>query len=154
MSRSMRQGRSPLSSAEAKHQSGFSLVETVAAMGILALAAVPLLQITTDATRNAANLEGRVLARTVAENVMARAMATPEIIDAGIATGRETQMGRAFIWTRTASLPQVGEVQNLEVQVRRENDEQVIARLVSLKYMPAILSVPATDTSTSDGEET
>lgn len=123
-------------------------------MGILALAAVPLLQITTDATRNAANLEGRVLARTVAENVMARAMATPEIIDAGIATGRETQMGRAFIWTRTASLPQVGEVQNLEVQVRRENDEQVVARLVSLKYMPAILSVPATETSNSDGEET
>ena len=113
-----------MSNVEVKHQSGFSLVETVAAMGILALAAVPLLQITTDATRNAANLEGRVLARTVAENVMARAMATPEIIDAGIATGRETQMGRTYIWTRTASLPQVGEIQNLEVQVRREGDEQ------------------------------
>ena len=143
-----------MSSIEVKHQSGFSLVETVAAMGILALAAVPLLQITTDATRNAANLEGRVLARTVAENVMARAMATPEIIDAGIATGRETQMGRTFIWTRTASLPQVGEIQNLEVQVRREDDEQVAARLVSLKYMPATLSVPATGPSTSDEEET
>lgn len=143
-----------MSNVKAQHQSGFSLVETVAAMGVLALAAVPLLQITTDATRNAANLEGRVLARTVAENVMARAMATPEIIDAGIATGRETQMGRTYIWTRTASLPQVGEIQNLEVQVRREDDEQVAARLVSLKYMPATLSVPATGTSTSDEEET
>ena len=139
---------------EVKYQSGFSLVETVAAMGILALAAVPLLQITTDATRNAANLEGRVLARTVAENVMARAMATPEIIDAGIATGRETQMGRTYIWTRTASLPQVGEIQNLEVQVRREGDEQVAARLVSLKYLPAILSIPSTGTPPSDEEET
>lgn len=143
-----------MSNVEANHQSGFSLVETVAAMGVLALAAVPLLQITTDATRNAANLEGRVLARTVAENVMARAMATPEVIDAGIATGRETQMGRTFVWTRTATLPQVGEIQNLEVQVRRENDEQVVARLVSLKYMPAILSVPSAETSTSDEEET
>ena len=143
-----------MSSVEANPQSGFSLVETVAAMGVLALAAVPLLQITTDATRNAANLEGRVLARTVAENVMARAMATPEVIDAGIATGSETQMGRTFIWTRTASLPQVGELQNLEVQVRREDDEQVVARLVSLKYMPAILSVPSTGTPTSDEEDT
>lgn len=143
-----------MSNVEANHQSGFSLVETVAAMGVLALAAVPLLQITTDATRNAANLEGRVLARTVAENVMARAMATPEVIDAGIATGRETQMGRTFVWTRTATLPQVGEIQNLEVQVRRENDEQVVARLVSLKYMPAILSVPSAETPTSDEEET
>ena len=143
-----------MSSVEANPQSGFSLVETVAAMGVLALAAVPLLQITTDATRNAANLEGRVLARTVAENVMARAMATPEVIDAGIATGSETQMGRTFIWTRTASLPQVGELQNLEVQVRREDDDQVVARLVSLKYMPAILSVPSTGTPTSDEEDT
>ena len=123
-------------------------------MGILALAAVPLLQITTDATRNAANLEGRVLARTVAENVMARAMATPEIIDAGIATGRETQMGRTFIWTRTASLAQVGEIQNLEVRVRREDDEQVVARVVSLKYMPATLSVSADTAATPDEDET
>jgi len=123
-------------------------------MGILALAAVPLLQITTDATRNAANLEGRVLARTVAENVMARAMATPEVIDAGIATGRETQMGRAFIWTRTASLAQVGEIQNLEVRVRREDDEQVVARLVSLKYMPATLSVSSDTAATPDEDET
>ena len=84
---------------------------------------------------------------------MARAMATPEVIDAGIATGSETQMGRTFIWTRTASLPQVGELQNLEVQVRREDDEQVVARLVSLKYMPAILSVPSTGTPTSDEED-
>lgn len=121
-------------------------------MGILALAAVPLLQITTDATRNAANLEGRVLARTVAENVMARAMATPEIIDAGIATGRETQMGRTFIWTRTASQAQVGEIQNLEVRVRREDDEQVVARLVSLKYMPVTLSV-SSDTAATPGED-
>lgn len=143
-----------MSSDKSAHQSGFSLVETVAAMGILALAAVPLLQITTDATRNAANLEGRVLARTVAENVMARAMATPEIIDAGIATGRETQMGRTFIWTRTASLAQVGEIQNLEVRVRREDDEQVVARLVSLKYMPATLSVSSDTAATPDEDET
>lgn len=143
-----------MSNAKTTQQAGFSLVETVAAMGILALAAVPLLQITTDATRNAANLEGRVLARTVAENVMARAMATPEVIDAGVATGQETQMGRTFIWTRTASLPQVGELQNLEVQVRREGDQQTVARLVSLKYMPAVLSTPPEAAPSSDEDET
>ena len=125
-------------------------METVAAMGILALAAVPLLQITTDATRNAANLEGRVLARTVAENDMARAMGTPEVIDAGVATGQEIHMGR----TRTASLPQVGELQSLEVQVRREGDQQTVARLVSLKYMPAILSAAPETAPNPDEDET
>ena len=84
-----------------RSQAGFSLVETVAAMGILALAAIPLLQVTTDASRNAASLETRLLARTVAENVMARSMSTREVLDAGLATGQETQLGRTFIWTRT-----------------------------------------------------
>lgn len=126
-------------SAKQSSQAGFSLVETVAAMGILALAAIPLLQISTDATRNAASLEARVLARTVAENTMARAIVDPEQIDAGVATGRETQMGRTFIWTRTSSLAQPGELQNLEVVVRREDDEQALARVVALKYIPTAL---------------
>lgn len=126
-------------SAKQSSQAGFSLVETVAAMGILALAAIPLLQISTDATRNAASLEARVLARTVAENTMARAIVDPEQIDAGVATGRETQMGRTFIWTRTSSLAQPGELQNLEVVVRREDDEQALARVVALKYIPTSL---------------
>jgi type II secretion system protein I len=138
-----------LSNAKQTSQAGFSLVETVAAMGILALAAIPLLQISTDATRNAASLEARVLARTVAENTLARAMIEPETIDAGIVTGRETQKGRVFIWTRTSSLAQQGELQNLEVQVRQEEDEQVLARLVALKYIPATLQ----GTVQSNGED-
>ena len=128
-----------MSNVNPTSQAGFSLVETVAAMGILALAAIPLLQISTDATRNAASLEARVLARTVAENTLARAMIEPETIDAGVVTGQETQKGRVFIWTRTSSLALAGELQNLEVQVRREDGEQVLARLVALKYIPAAL---------------
>ena len=80
-----------MSNVKRHRQSGFSLVETVAAMGILALAAIPLMQVTTDASRNAASLESRLLARTVAENVMARSMATQDVIDAGISAGAHGQ---------------------------------------------------------------
>lgn len=121
---------------KSRKEAGFSLVETVAAMGILALAAIPLLQVTTDASRNAASLESRLLARTVAENVMARSMATREVIDAGISAGQETQLGRTYNWVRTASEAQVGQLQNLRVDVRPEQSEQVLASLVSLKYLP------------------
>lgn len=117
-------------------QAGFSLVETVAAMGILAMAAIPLLQMTTDASRNAASLETRLLARTVAENVMSRSIATRQALDAGLATGQETQMGRTFIWTQTTSAAQPGQVQNLKVEVRPAQSEQVLASLISLKYIP------------------
>ncbi|MEL6725403.1 MAG: type II secretion system minor pseudopilin GspI [Pseudomonadota bacterium] len=129
-----------MSNAKPKSQAGFSLVETIAAMGILALAAIPLLQISSDATRNSASLEARVLARMVAENIMTFSLAEPGALDAGIAVGTETQMGRAFAWSRTSGPASLGELQNLEVTVRREGDEQVLARLVALKYIPAALS--------------
>ncbi len=139
-------------------QAGFSLVETVAAMGILALAAIPLMQITGDAVRNSSSLETRLLARTVAENVMARSMVSPEILDAGIATGKETQMGRVFDWALTKGPAQAGGLQNLEITVRREEEEQVLARLVSLKYIPQNLpdrpdaTPPAESGDNTDGE--
>ncbi|MEL7031423.1 MAG: type II secretion system minor pseudopilin GspI [Pseudomonadota bacterium] len=125
-----------MSNAKRQRQSGFSLVETVAAMGILALAAIPLMQVTTDASRNAASLESRLLARTVAENVMARSMATREVIDAGISAGQETQLGRTYNWVRTASQADQGALQNLRVDVRPAESEQVLASLISLKYIP------------------
>ncbi|MEO1662131.1 MAG: type II secretion system minor pseudopilin GspI [Pseudomonadota bacterium] len=124
---------------KASSQAGFSLVETVAAMGILALAAIPLMQVTTNATRNTASLEERLLARTVAENVMARAMAASEIIEGGIETGEETQLGRTFVWTRTATPAQVGALQNLSVEVRPAERQQTLASLISLKYTPQAL---------------
>ncbi|MEM9179581.1 MAG: type II secretion system minor pseudopilin GspI [Pseudomonadota bacterium] len=134
-----------MSNANRHHQSGFSLVETVAAMGILALAAIPLMQVTTDASRNAASLESRLLARTVAENVMARSMATREVIDAGISAGQEVQMGRTYNWVRTANEAQQGQLQNLRVDVRPAESEQVLASLISLKYIPQNLPGAATD---------
>lgn len=143
-----------MSNARPSREAGFSLVETVAAMGILAMAAIPLLQITTEANRNAASLETRLLARTVAENEMARAMATRTILDGGVATGQEMQMGRAYVWTRTTSVAQIGQLQNLRIDVRPAESEQVLATLVSLKYIPANLAgTPAVANDTGEGDE-
>lgn len=120
-------------------------------MGILALAAIPLMQVTTDASRNAASLESRLLARTVAENVMARSMATREVIDAGISAGQETQMGRTYSWVRTASQADQGALQNLRVDVRPAESEQVLASLISLKYIPQ--NLPGGDAPSPNGED-
>ncbi|MEL7540174.1 MAG: type II secretion system minor pseudopilin GspI [Pseudomonadota bacterium] len=140
-----------MSNAKRSRQSGFSLVETVAAMGILALAAIPLMQVTTDASRNAASLESRLLARTVAENVMARSMATREVIDAGISAGQETQMGRTYNWVRTASQADQGALQNLRVDVRPAESDQVLASLISLKYIPQ--NLPGGAAPSPNGED-
>ncbi|MEL6862063.1 MAG: type II secretion system minor pseudopilin GspI [Pseudomonadota bacterium] len=141
-----------MSSAKRPQQAGFSLVETVAAMGILAMAAIPLLQVTTEANRNAASLEMRLLARTVAENEMARAMASGTILDAGVATGQATQLGRNYTWTRTTSRAQLGELQTLTVEVRPSTSEQVLARLEGLKYIPQSLTGTLNQPNQQNGE--
>nr|WP_070959625.1 type II secretion system minor pseudopilin GspI [Hyphomonas sp. Mor2] len=140
-----------MSNVRPSSQAGFSLVETVAAMGILAMAAIPLLQVTTEANRNAASLESRLLARTVAENEMARAMATRIVLDAGVATGQDVQLGRTYIWTRTTSPAQIGQLQNLRIEVRAEESDQVLATLISLKYTPA--NLPGQSNGAGQSEE-
>lgn len=132
----MKQAGFKLSNASKSSERGFSLVETVAAMGVLALAAVPLMQVTGDAVRNTSRLETRLLARTVAENVMARTMATPDPIDAGLTVGEETQLSRTFNWSRLSGQALPGSLQTYEVTVTLANDTQVLARLGSLKAIP------------------
>ena len=137
--------------------SGFSLVETIAAMGILALAAVPLMQLVTDLTRNTAWLENRMLARTVAENVLARALTDVQPRDGGIVAGTETQLGRAYFWTLTASRPVENQTQSLEVAVRADETGDVIARLVTMRAIPGPAPIStqagATQTAPPSGEE-
>ena len=127
-------------------QAGFSLVETIAAMGILAMTALPLMQVASDATRNASRLETRLLARTVAENIMARSIADPAQIDAGIETGNEVQLGRGFAWTRTAGPSVPGEVQTLTLTVQLDGDPQVLAQLQTLRAVPRPYVVKAEPT--------
>lgn len=123
-------------------------------MGILAMAALPLMQVASDATRNTARLESRLLARTVAENVIARLIADPVSIDAGLQTGSEDQLGRTFNWTLTAGPGIAGDVQTLEVTVQAGEDPQVLARLQSLRAVPRVYVLPATPgDNTSDDEE-
>lgn len=132
-------------------EAGFSLVETVAAMGILAMAAIPLLQISTEATANTASLESRLLARTVAENVINRTMASPLVLEAGLESGRETQMGRAFEYTLIVAAPDESGLQGMEVTVKSDREGgQTMARLVSLKAVPVAL--PGAQDATQDQE--
>ena len=116
-----------------KGQRGFSLVETVAALGILSLAAVPLMQMSSDALQNTSRLESRFLARTTAENVMARTISDPVPLDLGQTSGVEEQMGRTYNWTLTVYPTDRAELLRLEVQVSEDGRPQTLARLMSLK---------------------
>lgn len=123
-------------------------------MAILALAAIPLMEIAADATRNTARLETRALALTVAENVLARTMAQPGPLEAGIETGRETQLGRELIWTLSVGPAAPGDVQPLSVSVQMGEDGAVLSTLQSFKAVPLPLpDLPETEQPDEDGDD-
>lgn len=118
---------------EHRNERGFSLVETVAALGILSLAAVPLMQLSTEAVQNTGRLESRLLARTAAENVLARSMADPEPLEVGQSAGVESQLGRTYEWTLIVYPTEQPSLLRLEVRVAETGRDQTLARLMTLK---------------------
>jgi len=119
--------------AQHRTEGGFSLVETVAAMGILALAAIPLLEVSSDATANTRYMQERALARIVAENAIAYAVSDPRPREFGIETGVVQQFGRDFQWTVTTSPGALQGVQGVLVEVRRVEKDQILVRYETLK---------------------
>lgn len=145
-----------MSNAKSRPEAGFSLVETVAAMGVLAIAALPLMQIAGDAANNTGRLETRLLARIVAENELSYVISDRDPRDVGLTSGFSRQLERTFEWTLVAGPANPGEVQSFEITVRRDDDPQVLARLVSLKAIPLPVREPAeevAETAPSDNED-
>ena len=142
--------RFSLPNSRSNAEAGFSLVETLAALGILALAALPLMQTATSSANATRHLENRMLARIVAENVISYEMVRGDQPDAGIRSGVETQMGRTLAWTVTAGPVRPGEVQPLEVVVRLEGSQQILAELNGLRAIPGVV-IPVQDNADGEG---
>jgi len=126
-------------------------------MGILALAAIPLLQLVNNSIRGSANLEHRLLARTVAENVLVeRIIGTAVEGDKPIIeTGTSQQYGMNFNWVVTSSPVQDLSPQLVLVEVTLEDKSQVLAQLtgVRLPAAPSQFDVSAENTTADSAVE-
>lgn len=142
-----------MSDRSKRDQAGFSLVETIAAMAILALAAIPLLQLVNNSIRGSASLENRYLARTVAENVMVQEITKTAIPteDELIQAGFSEQLGKRFNWVVTASPVEEALPQLLMVEVRLEQNPQVLSQLtgIRLPVLPSMDNEIASSTSSA-----
>ena len=114
-------------------QSGFSLVEVLAALAVFSIAAIGLSQSTGEATRGAGHMEARFLAGIVADNQLVEAMIDPAPLRPGAATGTEIQRGRTFNWTRLIAPTSRSDVMSIRLTVTDPETEQVLAELEALK---------------------
>lgn len=108
---------------------GFSLLETMVALSVFSIAAMGLLSLNTQSVRISRELELRLLARTVAENVavdtVTGALAAPGLVT----EGEDVQRGREFKWTRTLDPTPHPGLYTVQIEVTQASSPAVLARL-------------------------
>ena len=97
---------SPAGRNDKKNSKGFTLLETLVALAILAIALAAVMRATSGSTGNADAMRKRVLADWVAQNRMAELTAFQQWQAIGKFSGREEQAGEWFSWEENiASTP-------------------------------------------------
>lgn len=121
--------------SQKRSQSGFTLVEVLAALAVFSIAAIGLSQSTGEATRGSRHMEAKFLAGVVAENRLIEAVVDPAPLVAGAKTGTDTQRGRQFDWTRLVGPTSRPDVVSISVTVQDPATEQVLVRLDVLRQV-------------------
>ena len=103
---------------------GFTLLETLVAMAILAIALSAVLRVAGTETRNTEELRLRLLADWVAQNRLALHAARGDWIAAGIQEGNETQAGISLLWREKISATPNPAFRRVEVSVYLAHDPQ------------------------------
>jgi len=119
--------------ARGARDEGFSLIELLVAVSILALAAVSLLEHQTQALGMTGAVERRALAATVADNRLATTLGQTKAPVPGTTTGQETQMGVAFEWQQMVRPAEGGDLTLVQVSVREAEGGRELASLTGFR---------------------
>ncbi len=109
-------------------QRGFSLMEVLVALAVLAIAMAALVKSAGGFTANQVHLENKTLAHWVAldQLTLLRASGSPTL---GSQEGEQEMAGRLWRWQLRLSSTPDPDVLKAEVRVRPEHDETVFAQL-------------------------
>lgn len=105
-------------------QRGFTLLETLVALAILAIAMAAILRAAGAETRHTEELRLRVLADWVAQNRLASHAARGDWISIGTQNGEETQAGIRLLWREDISSTPNPAFRRIEVSVFMPDDAQ------------------------------
>ena len=96
---------------------GFTLLEILVALAVLAIALLAALRASSVAVQNSSEIRDRLLAGWVAQNRLAEHRARREWLPLGVVRGEETQAGVRFRWEeKTVSTPN-SQFRRVEVRV-------------------------------------
>jgi general secretion pathway protein I len=113
------------------NNTGFTLLETLVALAILAIALAAVLRATGAATNHAGDMRIRLLADWVAQNRLALHAARGDWIQVGIENGEETQAGVRLLWKEEIINTPNPAFRRIEISVSdpAENGSHVLRKL-------------------------
>lgn len=113
---------------------GFTLLEVLVALAILALTLAAVVHAAGGSTRHAEALRERLLADWVAENRLALHAARGEWLPVGEREGEETQAGMTFKWHEVVAPTPNPTMRRIVIEVRPPDQDAVLRQLSA--YLP------------------
>lgn len=105
-----------------RRHDGFTLLETLVALAILAIALAAVMRATGAGTNHAEAMRMRVLADWVAQNRLAQHAARGDFLPPGIQNGEETQAGIRLLWKEEVGVTPNPSFRRIEVSVYAPDD--------------------------------
>ena len=110
---------------------GFTLLETLVALAILAIALAAVMRATGAGINHAEAMRMRILADWVAQNRLAGHVARCDFLPAGVQNGEETQAGVRLIWKEEIVATPNPAFRRIEVSVSLPDDPEYALRRLS-----------------------
>lgn len=120
-----------------KRAPGFTLIEVLIALAVLAIALSAVIKGVGANVNNAAHLRDRMLAHWVAMNKVAELQADTTFPTPGVTTGTMLMAEHEWIWQVTVSTTPNATIQRLDVEVRgKKEDKQPLDSVVAYAGQP------------------
>lgn len=111
------------------NDSGFSLIEVLAAMVIFTVAILGLSHAGTESVRGVGAIEAKTLGSIIADNQLT--LARYQRIEVGTERGEAEQLGRTFNWVLDTQETSIDGFFQLTIQVQNPSDDTVYVRRVA-----------------------
>ena len=117
-----------------KNCSGFSLIEVVVAVAVIAIGLAATIKTVSSVGRNTALLNERIIATWVAQNAMAKFELGDDKNPEKDTAGNEEMAGIEWYWDKQVFETEDPDILRIEISVRKEDDQdsQIYATLVTL----------------------
>jgi general secretion pathway protein I len=110
---------------------GFTLIETLVALAILAISLAAVMRATGGSVNQVGNMRVRVLADWVAQNRMAYHTARCDFIPPGTQTGEDTQAGILMNWKEEVTATPNQNFRRIEIKVFAPDDPEYALRTLT-----------------------